>query len=269
MGRCDDRSTLQSSESYPTSDRRRGSKPADKSREIRLNASNLTTAEKILVALFTERPQKGHVFTEADITVLAWKRFPETFGLRGYADQYPDSKHILSNIMGQKGLRGKRWISPLGATRYALTQSGLDYASGLLGSSANIGEQLQKSVGDDHLRVLRRLFDGTAYKFWVEGRAEELIFRDACSFWNITPASTGEELEDRLATIEHVLSSVKELLKNRVTLKILNNLSITIEDINSCSDLNGHLQTVFANDLSYIKRRETRHGVKRIVHDVR
>ena len=74
-----------------------------------------------MIALFEKWPNKGHVFTEADITVVAWKRFPETFGLRGYANEYPDSKHILANIMGQKGLRAKRWISPLGATRYTLT----------------------------------------------------------------------------------------------------------------------------------------------------
>ena len=229
-----------------------------------MSASNLTIPEKILVALFEEWPDKGHIFTEADITVAAWKRFPETFGLRGYANEYPDSKHILSNIMGQKGLRGKRWISQLGDTRYTLTQSGLDYAGGLVTSDSAVSEQVKKSVADDHLRILRRLFEGTAYKFWSQGKGDELIFRDASDFWNITPGSTAEELDDRLTNIENVFLLVRELLKDERSLEVSNSKSITAADIDACAALNGHLQDMFRDDLSYIKRREKKHGIKRV-----
>ena len=229
-----------------------------------MSAASLTIPEKILVALFEEWPDKGEIFSEADITLVAWKKFPETFGLRGHADQYPDSKHVLSNIMGQKGLRGKRWISQLGDTRYTLTQSGLDYASSLVPYDYSADEQVKKSVGEGHIRILRRLFDGTAYKFWSQGKKDDFIFRDACEFWNITPGSTGEELKDRLKNIENVFSLVRTLLEDGRSLDIARQLSITTSDIDACAGLNAHLQIMFQDDLSYIKKREQKRGIKRI-----
>jgi len=230
-----------------------------------LNVRKLTIPEKILIAAFEEWPNKGDVFTEADITVVVWRKFPETFGLKGYADQYPDSKHVLSNIMGQtKGLRGKRWISQLGATRYTLTQSGLDYAGELVSGDYSETEHIRKSLGDDHSRILKRLFGGMAYKLWREGRLDEMIFRDACEFWNITPASTGEELEDRLRNIDAVFALVRSLSGGERGVDVGDNRSITIPDLDECAKLNNHLQAMFRDDLSYINKREKKHGIKRI-----
>ena len=125
------------------------------------------------------------------------------------------------------------------------------------------------SVSNEYIRVLKRLFEGAAYQFWHEQHPEELIFRDACNFWNITPASTNEELEVRLTTIENVFSFMRRLLKEEGNLKISNRMSISKRDVDSCSNLNRQLQATFADDLSYIKRRENRHGIKRMSHDIR
>ena len=230
-----------------------------------MNVAKLTIPEKILIATYEEWPNKGDVFTEADITVVAWRKFPETFGLKGYADQYPDSKHVLSNIMGQtKGLRGKRWISQLGATRYTLTQSGIDYAGELVSGDYSETEHVRKSLSDDHSRILKRLFGGMAYRLWREDRRDELIFRDACEFWNITPASTGEDLEDRLRNIDAVFALVRSLSKGERGVDVEDNRSLTMSDIDECATLNNHLQAMFRDDLSYIKKREKKHGIKRI-----
>ena len=46
--------------------------------------------------------------------MAAWQKFPKTFGLKGYTDQYPDSNKILSSIMGEKGLAGRGWLVKMG-----------------------------------------------------------------------------------------------------------------------------------------------------------
>ena len=224
---------------------------------------NLTIPEKILVAAFEKWPDSGTVFSEADLAVVAWKKFPETFGLRGYADCYPDSKHILSNIMGQKGLRGKRWISQLGDTRYTLTPGGRDHAGTLLSEHYSTGEQVKNSVSSEHVRILRRLFGGQAYNLWVDGSRDDLIFRDACEFWNITPASTGEQLDDRLRSIDTVFALVDTLLSDGRIVNI-GSRSIATSDVELCQALNKYLQAIFQDDLSYIKSREVKRGVKRV-----
>ena len=63
-------------------------------------------------------------FTAEQLIVKAWEMDKDLFGLQGYADQHPDSNRILTNIMGNKGLKGKGWIERVGEKQYRLTASG-------------------------------------------------------------------------------------------------------------------------------------------------
>ena len=224
----------------------------------------LTIPEKILVAAFEKWPDKDHIFTEAEITIAAWEKYPETFGLRGYAKLHPDSRRVLSNIMGEKGLRGKRWITPLGDTRYSLTQSGLDYASSITTDKLSPGENANNSLDSNHLRILRRLLDGEAYKYWATDQDDEYIFRDAMAFWSITPGSTLEDFDDRLRSMEYALTAARTLVKDKHILDVGSKTKKTITelDIDELQALNKHLQEIFEDDLSYIKNRINKRGIK-------
>jgi len=226
----------------------------------------LTIPEKILLAAFEKWSEKGHIFTEAEITIAAWEKYPETFGLRGYAKLHPDSRRVLSNIMGEKGLRGKRWITPLGDTRYSLTQSGLDYASLITNDTLSRGEIANNSIGNNHLRILRRLLDSAAYEYWTNDEYDELIFRDAAAFWNITPSSTLEEFDDRIRSIENVLAAARTIVKDKHILDVgsKKQKTITESDIDKIQALNKNLQELFEDDLSYIKNRTKKRGIKRV-----
>ena len=74
----------------------------------------LTVPEKLLIAALEARKSSA-TFTAEDLVVSAWQLYPDTFGLSGYADQYPDSNRVLTNIMGSKGMRGKGWLRKVGA----------------------------------------------------------------------------------------------------------------------------------------------------------
>jgi hypothetical protein len=62
----------------------------------------LTAAQIILLA--GEDLTNGGVseFSEWELTVAAWKRDPDRFGLRGFKESYPDHKRVMMEIMGQK-----------------------------------------------------------------------------------------------------------------------------------------------------------------------
>jgi len=66
------------------------------------SARRLTAAQIILLA--GEDLTNGGVseFSEWELTVAAWKRDRERFGLRGFKDEYPDHKRVMMEIMGQK-----------------------------------------------------------------------------------------------------------------------------------------------------------------------
>ena len=70
--------------------------------------AELTTSQKILMAAYRLEEQGQTPFSAEALIVAAWQENPRTFGLKGFADQYPDSNRVLSCIMGEKGLARRR-----------------------------------------------------------------------------------------------------------------------------------------------------------------
>ena len=88
------------------------------------NLTEFTVPEKILLAADQLEKQGQSPFSAEALIVAAWQQFPRTFGLKGYADQYPDSNKVLSSIMGVKGLARRGWLVKMGQKLYALTREG-------------------------------------------------------------------------------------------------------------------------------------------------
>ena len=89
-----------------------------------MNIAECTVPEKILLAAHQLEKQGQSPFSAEALIVASWQRFPRTFGLKGYADQYPDSNKVLSSIMGERGLARRGWLAKMGQKLYALTKEG-------------------------------------------------------------------------------------------------------------------------------------------------
>src|SRR6266850_5039349 len=88
------------------------------------NVDDFTVPEKILLAADHLEKQGQSPFTAEALIVESWKRFPSTFGLKGFTEKYPDSNKILSSIMGEKGLARRGWLVKMGQKLYAMTREG-------------------------------------------------------------------------------------------------------------------------------------------------
>ena len=73
-----------------------------------MNIADCTVSEKILLAAFQLEQEGQSPFSAESLIVGSWQKFPRTFGLKGYAELYPDSNKVLSSIMGDRGL-AKLW----------------------------------------------------------------------------------------------------------------------------------------------------------------
>ena len=62
----------------------------------------LTASESVLLAASDLVAAGNEEFSEWDLTVAAWSRDRFRFGLRGYAQSYPDHKRVMMEIMGKK-----------------------------------------------------------------------------------------------------------------------------------------------------------------------
>src|SRR5262249_51082894 len=65
-------------------------------------APRQTAAQVILLAADDLMAQGASEFTEWELTIASWIRDRARFGLRGYAQDHPDHKRVMMEIMGKK-----------------------------------------------------------------------------------------------------------------------------------------------------------------------
>lgn len=92
--------------------------------------TELTTVSKILVAASLLEAER-ETFSAEDLIVRAWKEYPESFGLNGYRESFPDSNRVLSKLMGSTGLCARGWLEQVGTKTYRLTVLGRKVATSL------------------------------------------------------------------------------------------------------------------------------------------
>ncbi|MDO9016656.1 MAG: hypothetical protein Q8S73_43080 [Deltaproteobacteria bacterium] len=80
-----------------------------------------TVRARIVLALASMGPGPHDVNA---LVVAAWKRFPESFGLRGYESTYPDSGRVLSKLAGSDGVCGTGFCARVDGGRIRLTPYG-------------------------------------------------------------------------------------------------------------------------------------------------
>lgn len=81
----------------------------------------LNHREKILVGALS---LGAGAFEVEELVIACWRRWPESFGLRGYTASHPNNATILCKLCGAEGLVDRGLIERLTPSRYQLTRSG-------------------------------------------------------------------------------------------------------------------------------------------------
>lgn len=219
--------------------------------------SDLTIAEKLLLASVEER-KDGEPFSAEDLVVQSWKMYPDTFGLAGYADDYPDSNRVLTNIMGSKGMRGKGWIQKVGQKQYRVTSEGLNEATQIAKKEGNDDTErdLRAELSRDVSKSLSRIMDTKAARKIVNGNLDSLSFYDACGFWDITARSNARTLHVQLTDTEQHLRQALDALSRKDARSLnLRSISLEHEQVKILLEAHYKMQEMFEDDLSVIEKR--------------
>jgi hypothetical protein len=215
----------------------------------------LTVPEKIL-ACATELDQEKGTFTAEDLVVRCWEKFPDAFGLQGYADRFPDANRVLTNIMGGKGLRGKGWVRKIGEKRYQITEVGRQAASRIPNTPKRDPTQRGASLTRETIDILSRLVESRAFQKFRLG--EELTFSDLSSFWNVSARSNAYQLNVAIKEADAVLQAAELYLitKGIDTLAPPGKPApITRSDVAVARSLQNHLKKKFWQELDVIRQR--------------
>ena len=220
----------------------------------------MTIIEKILLAAHTLETNGKTPFTAEELIVKAWETDKALFGLQGYADKHPDSNRVLTNIMGNKGLKGKGWIERVGEKQYRLTASGTRIALELTGQETEMSTRAG-ILERKQILILQRLLNSPALKKKMQTEEENIIFRDACNFWGISAYSDVATVKNRFTEIRDVLDDLeKAIAGSDIGVVALPEMKIRIDqEVSKClRETHDLLQKKFFNELDAMRKRETK-----------
>jgi hypothetical protein len=224
--------------------------------------ADLTVSQKILLAAHRLEEQGHSPFSAEALIVASWQESPRTFGLKGFAEQYPDSNRVLACIMGERGLARRGWLIKMGQKLYTLSRQGKDEARRLKAgdeSPSPVPKRralAQIKVPKDLEQHLTSLFSTTAFRRYEEGMKREITYRDACKFWGLPETVSGEGVDKYLEKVPTTLAAVEQLLIGG-SIELTNGQSVSQDDLRSLNAVHRFLIEQFARHLS--QQREQRH----------
>jgi hypothetical protein len=220
------------------------------------SVAECTVPEKILLAarLLEEKGQSP--FSAEALIVASWQKFPRTFGLKGFTDQYPDSNKVLSCIMGERGLARRGWLSKMGQKLYALTREGQQVVARLQegGETPAPAAGGPVRIAKDQEKYLLGLLSSSAVEKFEEGLKDELTFADACRFWGITENLHGPALTARLDRLRASLVEVERLI-GAGSAELSTGRSISKSDLYLITAVHEYLEDRFSRHLTLLRNR--------------
>jgi hypothetical protein len=136
-----------------------------------ISIEDCTVPEKILLAANQLEESGQTPFSAEALIVMAWQKYPRTFGLKGFVELYPDSNKILASIMGEKGLARRGWLVKTGLKMYALTKDGLVVVKRILkGEDRPASRQSTIRTNKETDRILLNIMDSIAFEKFQDGR---------------------------------------------------------------------------------------------------
>jgi hypothetical protein len=217
-----------------------------------------TLPEKILLAAYHLEESGQSPFSAEALIVSSWQQSPRTFGLKGYADLYPDANKVLACIMGEKGLARRGWLIKMGQKLYAMTREGRQIVRRLMQTDdlpPPPSTPLQLNSEQD--KLAQSLLGSTAWTKFREGRKMDLNFADACRFWNINEHMEIKLLDQRLKQVGAILNEIERTVGSSDAL-LGNNRKVLADEVAQLGELHDYLEDRFERHLMLLRNRAER-----------
>ena len=162
-------------------------------------APRQTAAQVILLAADDLMAQGASEFTEWDLTMASWIRDRIRFGLRGYAQDHPDHKRVMMEIMGKKPhnpvllghmekIRPNTYrLSPRGRAEAKRLRTGEDKGPRRPAATAS-----HKTPDPDHYDAVAGYVNHKAFLKWREDPDEPRRFADVADFLSADPEDASD-----------------------------------------------------------------------------
>ena len=178
-----------------------------------------TASEVVLLAANDLTAAGQQEFSEWDLTVAAWSLDRFRFGLRGYAQSYPDHKRVMMEIMGQKPSSPvqQKILEKLRPNFYRLTPLGKSAASRLRGGGSVAGEPELKPTAKPV--TVKELYETASvyiarpeFTRWKDNPEEPRDWHGAASFLGLVKGDKTDPAE-RMDEVKHAVRDAMDWCK--------------------------------------------------------
>ena len=170
-----------------------------------LTEQKQTAAQVILLAADDLMAAGAAEFSEWDLTVAAWSRDRFRFGLRGYAQTYPDHKRVMMEIMGQKASNpmSMKYMEKVRPNYYRLTPLGRAVAARLRGEGPR---PTGKPVTVKDLYETAAVYvSRPEFRRWQDNPEEPREWAGAAAFLGLTGKAAGADPAERITEIHDAI----------------------------------------------------------------
>lgn len=179
---------------------------------IKIPEENLPRWQKILLVLSEVSKQSKKSLKYEDIVVGVFKRFPETFHLRGYKE-YPDSGDLV-----HKPLYDMRKNGLLNANQktFSLTNKGLQAAEKLSKMTSKGGEvhfKPNRSVSKDVDRILK----SEAFLFFEENQTQKILDTDFFQYLGVSVHTSKNEFLNRMQSMKYAINQANSFYPKKIS----------------------------------------------------
>ena len=154
--------------------------------------------QMILLAMRKVAGDATRLCAYEDIVVQAWKLFPQEFGLRGYADKYPDSSDLHKPLYGSLKREGYVRVQN---KKFGLTESGLAAAERLRDPDDERIPELGRVGRDQHIEI-ERLAKKASVALLEQAKADELVDTDLYDFYGVTVRTKPADFAGRITAVD-------------------------------------------------------------------
>ncbi len=170
----------------------------------------------LLAALDCSGGELGAIFTAEDLLLVAWKRDPMAWGLRGHEYEHPDSEKIYTeldrasvggrNVRG--GLAGLGLLEKVQQRTYRLTHAGLAAASEVAGAAPSMRGKAERVLADAVTSILSH----PVFLEWSRNPETPKYFRDAGHFWGVAAGTPPTVMRSRITDVDRTLEKAQTML---------------------------------------------------------
>jgi hypothetical protein len=224
---------------------------------------DLTVTQKVILAAYALEKQGNTSFSAEALIVACWKSNKKTFGLKGFADEHPDSNRVLAVIMGERGLARQGWLNKEGMKVYSLSEKGRKEAERIQrGDEPPPRAKPDRSrapspakVNRDTEKFILRITTTQAIRRYRTGAKFEITFRDACAFWGVADPTDLLTVRKAASEIPAEIARADEMF-NGDKLVLSNGQLVTRDEIRQIEAVHNFLSDQFARqlDLSRVRR---------------